>query len=93
MGSMSRWDLNMALGLATRVVAMRPLNENRQALFIRLYRMAGDDEAAERQCQSCTRLFTSELGVQPGPSVHAAIHENRREQAELATTRRPVEAV
>ena len=84
LGSMSRGDLNVALGLATRVVAMSPLDENHQALLIRLYRMAGDDEAAERQYQSCTRLFTSELGVQPGPSVHAAMRENRREQAELA---------
>ena len=49
LGSMSRGDLNVALGLATRVVAMSPLDENHQALLIRLYRMAGDDEAAERQ--------------------------------------------
>ena len=36
---------------------MSPLDENHQALLIRLYRLAGDDDAAERQFAACTALF------------------------------------
>ena len=35
--------------LARRAAVMSPLDENHQALLIRLYRLAGDDDAAERQ--------------------------------------------
>ena len=41
--------LDRARDLAVRAAVMSPLDENHQALLIRLYRLAGDDEAAERQ--------------------------------------------
>ena len=84
LGSMSRDELNTALGFAVRATAMSPLDENHQALLIRLYRMAGDDEAAARQYAACVELFESELGVSPGAAVEAAARETHRQQAELA---------
>ena len=45
LGSMSRGDLDPAIGYAVRAAAMNPLDENHQALLIRLYRLAGDDDA------------------------------------------------
>ncbi|MFZ0325046.1 MAG: BTAD domain-containing putative transcriptional regulator, partial [Actinomycetes bacterium] len=75
--SMSRGAFDDALSYAVRVAAMSPLNENHQALLIRLYRMVGDDEAARRQLAACTELFDRELGVSPGPAVAAAMRESR----------------
>lgn len=75
LGSMSTGDLNAALGYAVRASTMSPLDENHQALLIRLYRLAGDDEAAERQYAACRALFQQELGVRPGPAIDAAFRE------------------
>lgn len=75
LSSMSRGSVREATGYAVRVVAMNPLDENHQALLIRLYRMAEDDEAADRQLAACTELFARELGVAPGPAVGAAMRE------------------
>ena len=75
LGSMSTSDLNAALGYAVRASTMSPLDENHQALLIRLYRLAGDDEAAERQYGVCRELFQQELGVRPGPAIDAAFRE------------------
>ena len=66
---------------------MTPLDENHQALLIRLYRRAGDDDAAAAQLAACTALFEAELGSAPGVAVRAAIHENRQARRELG--RRP----
>src|SRR5207237_802151 len=41
LGSMSRGALQDAIGYAARAAAMSPLDENHQALLIRLYRTAG----------------------------------------------------
>ncbi|KRC61249.1 hypothetical protein ASE14_10095 [Agromyces sp. Root81] len=83
LGSMSAGDLNAALGYGVRAATMSPLDENHQALLIRLYRLAGDDEAAARQYALCRELFRRELGVAPGPAVDAALRE--RVQAEPAS--------
>ncbi|HET7901939.1 MAG TPA: BTAD domain-containing putative transcriptional regulator [Candidatus Nanopelagicales bacterium] len=77
LGAMSRGEIDRAIGYAVRATAMTPLDENHQALLIRLYRLAGNDEAAAAQLSLCTALFESELGVSPGPAVMSAIHENR----------------
>ena len=77
LGSLSRGDKRAALGYATSAAMMSPLDENHQALVIRLYRLNGDDAAAEQQFEACTELFDRELGVTPGPIVHAAMHETR----------------
>ena len=76
-GSMSRGDEQLAINYAIRASAMNPLDENHQALLIRLYRLTGDDVAAEQQFAACTELFQGELGVEPGPPVHAAMRETR----------------
>ncbi|MCW2759708.1 MAG: putative AfsR-family transcriptional regulator, partial [Nocardioidaceae bacterium] len=78
LGSLSRGELDAARELAVRAAAMSPLDENHQALLIRLYRLAGDDRAAEDQFTAFARLLDAELGVLPGVAVRAAMHERRR---------------
>lgn len=74
-GSMSQGALDTARDYAVRALAMSPLDENYQALLIRLYRLAGDDEAAQLQYAACSELFARELGVAPGNAVEAAMRE------------------
>ena len=59
---------------------MNPLDENHQALLIRLYRLLGDDAAAQRQLDACVELFDRELGVPPGIAIEAATRESRYER-------------
>ncbi|TMM34087.1 MAG: SARP family transcriptional regulator [Actinobacteria bacterium] len=92
LGSMSRGALQDAIGYAARAAAMSPLDENHQALLIRLYRTAGDDEAAEKQYAACTAAFAAELGAAPGPVVQAALRETREVREEVAD-RTTIEAV
>src|SRR6478735_10953029 len=77
LGSMARGELARAIGFAVRVTSMNPLEENHQALLIRLYRLAGDDLAADRQYRACRTLFERELGTPPGPTVQAALRTRR----------------
>jgi DNA-binding SARP family transcriptional activator len=91
-GSMSRGALREAVGYAVRVVTMSPLDENHHALLIRLYRMVGDDEAAQRQLAICTELFDAELGVRPGRAVAAAMRE-RRSHPDVLADSASIEAV
>ncbi|MEP7193974.1 MAG: BTAD domain-containing putative transcriptional regulator [Actinomycetota bacterium] len=92
LGSLSRGALGAALGYAVRASAMSPLDENHQALLIRLYRLAGDDDAAAKQLAACRQMFDRELGVAPGPAVEAAIRETRYERDGVADDSR-IEAV
>src|SRR5215475_7843121 len=75
LGSMARSALEEAIGYAVRAAAMSPLDENHQALLIRLYRMAGDDDAAAKQFAACAKALRAELGVAPGPAVQAAMRQ------------------
>ncbi len=84
LAALSRGDLDEARDLAVRASAMSPLDENHQALLIRLYRLAGDDEAAQRQYDACAALLERELGVAPGVAVRAALSEQRRRRDEVA---------
>jgi DNA-binding SARP family transcriptional activator len=84
LGALSSGDLATARDHAVRAATMSPLDENHQALLIRLYRLAGDDEAAERQYAACTELFGRELGIEPGPAVAAAMREGRLERVAAA---------
>jgi len=77
LGSMSRGELDAAIDYAVRTVAMSPLDENHHALLIRLYRLAGDDDAAVRQFEACADMFDRELGVGPGSAIQAAMRETR----------------
>lgn len=69
---LARGEGREAIGLATRLVVMDPLNEAAQALLIRAYAATGDQASADRQLAACTELFRRELGVEPGPAVLAA---------------------
>lgn len=73
LASMSRGHLDESIDYAVRLVGSNPLDENHQALLIRLYRMSGDDIAAVRQMAACTDLLERELGVSPGPAITEAM--------------------
>jgi DNA-binding SARP family transcriptional activator len=85
LGLMAHGALERARGLAVRAAAMSPLDENHQSLLIRLYRLAGDDDAAEQQYAAFTSLLQAELGVRPGAAVESAMRERPRDHAGLAT--------
>jgi DNA-binding SARP family transcriptional activator len=84
LGSMSRGALDSALEYAVRAAAMSPLDENHQALLIRLYRLRGDHDSAARQLADFTLTLDRELGVAPGPAVLAAMHQNLLPRDEVA---------
>ena len=65
-------DVEAAIDLAARLVAIDPLQESYQGLLIRSYAAAGDEASAARQMSACIELFRRELGVEPGPSVTSA---------------------
>ncbi len=73
LGSMSSGENQAALGYAIRAAVMSPLDENHQALLLRLYRLTGDDIAAKRQFAAFSELLLGELGTAPGPAVRAAM--------------------
>lgn len=75
LGLMARGALERARGFAVRAAAMSPLDENHQALLLRLYRRSGDDAAAEQQHAAFTSLLRAELGVSPGSAVEDAMRE------------------
>ena len=47
--------------------------------MIRLYRLAGDDDAAERQYGAWAATAERELGVSPGAAAQLALRERRTE--------------
>lgn len=63
-----------AILLASRLVGMNPFDENLHELLIRAHAASGDRVGATRQLAACIELFRRELGVEPGPAVHAAAH-------------------
>jgi DNA-binding SARP family transcriptional activator len=94
LGSMSRSNLDTAISYAARAVAICPLDENHQALLIRLYRLAGDDAAAQRQFDLTTEAFQRELGVAPGPELDMALRQEAtvHNEADTATIEAIMEA-
>lgn len=85
LGLMARGALDRARGFAVRAAAMSPLDENHQALLIRLYRLTGDNAAANQQYAAWARLLETELGVEPGEAVEAAMRERPRERGGVPT--------
>ncbi len=61
-----------AVGLATRLVAADPLNEDAHVLLVRAFAGTGDEVAIERQLSASVDLFRRELGVEPGPELAEA---------------------
>lgn len=86
LASLSRGQLEAAIDHAVQLVTLSPLDENNQALLIRLYRLAGDPDAAQQQADACLALLRSELGVEPGEVVTAALLELPRDAAVVADT-------
>ncbi|MEZ0448510.1 BTAD domain-containing putative transcriptional regulator [Cellulomonas sp. ICMP 17802] len=78
LGHLARGDLDRARDLAVRAAVMSPLDENHQALLIRLYRLAGEDEAARRQYDAWATVAERELGSRPGAPVLLAMREGPR---------------
>ena len=77
LATMSRGDFANAVSHAARAAAMSPYDENNHALLIRLYRLAGDDPAAEAQFATCTEMLRRDLDTAPGPVVREAMRETR----------------
>ena len=77
LGYLSRQELSRARDLAVRAAVMSPLDENHQALLIRIYRLAGDDQAAQRQYDAWAVTAEQELGAVPGAAARLALRERR----------------
>lgn len=94
LGQLARGDLDAAREHAVRAAVMSPLDENHQALLIRLYRLSGDDRAAEQQYAAWAATAERELGSPPGVAVRLALRERRRssEPAEVASIQAITEA-
>ena len=86
LGHLARGELDTARDLALRAAVMSPLDENHQALLIRLYRLAGDDSAAERQFSAWSETAERELGTLPGAAVRLALRERRRSERAVDAT-------
>src|SRR5215469_1491408 len=93
LASMSRGAFDTAIGYAVRAAAMSPLDENHQALLIRLYRMTGDHDAAAKQFAAFKKTLDAELGVAPGAAVQSAMRETRYAQDEAADDATTIEAI
>ena len=85
LGLMARGALDQARGFAVRAAAMSPLDENDQALVIRIYRLMGDDVAAGRQYAAWTELLQTELGVAP-PDARVSRFVNGLRRESWSTT-------
>jgi DNA-binding SARP family transcriptional activator len=77
LGLLARGDVARARDRAVRATEMSPLDENHQALLIRIYRLAGDDAAAERQFHAWSATAESELGTPPGAAVLLSLRQQR----------------
>jgi DNA-binding SARP family transcriptional activator len=86
LGYLSRGDVDRAHAVALRAALMSPLDENHQALLIRLYRLAGEDDAAERQYAAWSATAQRELGTPPGAAVMLALRERRRSSPAVDST-------
>ncbi len=70
-------DARRAVELASRLVAVNPLDEDSQELLIRAYARTGDHAAATQQRNACVALFRKELGTTPAEAVLRAADPER----------------
>ena len=75
LGLLARGELERARDLAVQATVMSPLDENHQALLIRIYRLCGDTDAANRQFDAWSATAERELGTTPGAAVLLAMRE------------------
>ncbi len=66
-----------AVTYGLRVLEIDPLREDMHARVIRLFGLLGDRSAVARQFRRCKDVLESELAVEPGPEVAAALEEAR----------------
>jgi len=90
--SVSGGRVDKALDLAVRCLQLNPLDENNQALVIRLHRRRGDVRGAQAQYESCVTLLREELGIRPGVAVESALREEMPSRVPTAN-RASIEAI
>lgn len=91
-GTVARLAVGDAVGavdLASRLVALEPLDEDHHSLLIRALTAAGDHAGADRHIATARELFRRELGVDPV----AALTEARSAPAFTPTAARGLAAV
>jgi DNA-binding SARP family transcriptional activator len=66
-------DADGSADLAARLVALDPYDENSQVLLVRSLAVGGRGVDAARQAAACRDLFRTDLGVEPGPALDAAL--------------------
>lgn len=69
---LGRGEANDAAHLASKLVAMNPLDESAHELLVRCLAAAGEDAAARKQLQRAAGLIRNELGVEPGQDLMTA---------------------
>jgi len=72
-------DLDTAVGVAERWLALDPMHEPAHHALIRLYAWRGDRSAAMRQYRTCVRVLDEELGVEPLPETTELYDAVRRD--------------
>jgi DNA-binding SARP family transcriptional activator len=70
---LARGDADGSADLAARLVALDPYDENSQVLLVRSLAVGGRGVDAARQAAACRDLFRTDLGVEPGPALDAAL--------------------
>jgi DNA-binding SARP family transcriptional activator len=86
---LARGDAEASADLAGRLVALNPYDENFQALLVRSLAVGGHGVEAARQAAACRELFRTELGVEPGPALDAAMVAMTSAPTTHAVTGRP----
>jgi DNA-binding SARP family transcriptional activator len=70
---LARGDADGSADLAARLVALDPYDENSQVLLVRSLAVGGRGVDAARQAAACRELLRTDLGVEPGPALDAAL--------------------
>ena len=74
LGQLARGAYDDATRYAAQLVRIDPLDEGHHALLIRAYSMSGDADGARRQFDRCREILRTELSVEPGTAVTAAVN-------------------
>jgi DNA-binding SARP family transcriptional activator len=82
------WD--QAIAYARRWLALDGLHEPAHRMLMRLYAWAGQQAAAVRQYQECTRILGAELGAEPEDETTALYEAIRTRQLGRAATAPPL---
>ncbi|MEX2554281.1 MAG: BTAD domain-containing putative transcriptional regulator [Actinomycetota bacterium] len=69
---LGRGEADEAARLASKLVAMDPLDEGAHELLVRCLAAAGEGSAARKQLQRAVDLIRGELGVEPGQDLMSA---------------------